>query len=62
MSGLEIMMALAVAEAIGARRLVAWLRYSDGRPVAPYFVGEWVICAGHVGSARSLGFSGKVPA
>ena len=62
MSKEQMMMSLAVAEAIVQRRMVAWLRYSNGKPVAPYFAGEWVICGGFVGSAKSLGFSGKVPA
>lgn len=39
MSQVEMMMSLAVAEAIVERRMVAWLRYSDGKPVAPYLVG-----------------------
>ena len=62
MSKEEMMMSLAVAEAIVSRRMVAWLRYSHGAMVAPYIVGEWVICGGHVGSVKSLGFSGKVAA
>ena len=49
--GYADMMSLAVAEAIEARRAVAWLRYPDGMPAAPYRVGKWMICGGFVGVA-----------
>ncbi len=47
----EIAMSLAVAEAIVQRRKVSWIRYSDGRAVAPYRAGRFVIVGGFVGVA-----------
>ena len=50
-----VMMSLAVAEAIVARRAVHWIRYSNGALVAPYRVGDFAIVGGFVGSAVSAG-------
>lgn len=47
----EMVMSLAVAEAIVQRRKVSWIRYSDGQPVAPYRAGRFVIVGGFVGVA-----------
>lgn len=50
-----VVMCLAVAEAIVARRAVHWIRYSHGGLVAPYRAGAFAIVGGFVGSAVSAG-------